>query len=139
MDELEQEPEGQRPPVAGAPAPSSPASPAPPSPVSPAPPAAGEVPVTRTGRLWVTLALGLVVLALLLVFIFQNLREVRIHYFTASGSFPLALTVLIAAIAGAVLAVLVGTVRILQLRREVRARGRARGREQVGPPGTGTG
>jgi uncharacterized integral membrane protein len=58
---------------------------------------------------------ALVLLILMLVFIFQNLHNVKISFFTASGSFPLALALLLAAVAGAL---------IVQLRRTVRRRSR---------------
>jgi uncharacterized integral membrane protein len=60
----------------------------------------------------------------ILVFIFQNLHSVKISFFTASGSFPLALAVLLAAVAGAVIVLLLGSIRIIQLRRTVRRRSR---------------
>ena len=94
---------------------------------------APPVPVTRAARAWVGIVLGVVLLALLLVFIFQNLHHTTIHFFTASGSLPVALVLLIAALAGAGLVLLVGSVRIVQLRRKVRGsspgrrEGRARG------------
>lgn len=89
-----------------------------------APPARLEAPpveATRAGRVWVAIILGIVVLAVLLVFIFQNLHHTTVHFFTVSGSIPVALALLFAAIAGAVVVLLVGSVRILQLRRHVRS------------------
>lgn len=87
-------------------------------------PAAGggkpAVQPSRAGRAWVTIALGLVLLAVLLVFVFQNLHDTTIHFFTASGSIPVALALVLAAIGGAVLVLLVGSIRIIQLRRHVR-------------------
>ncbi|MCU1490848.1 MAG: hypothetical protein JWM85_2253 [Acidimicrobiaceae bacterium] len=86
-----------------------------------------KVPVTRAGRAWVGVVIGVIVLALLLVFIFQNLHSTRVHFFTASGSVSVALALLLSAIAGALVVLLIGSVRILQLRRGVRAgRGAAR-------------
>jgi uncharacterized integral membrane protein len=67
---------------------------------------------------------ALVFLVVLLVFIFQNLHNVKISFFTASGSFPLALTVLLAAVVGALIVLCLGSIRILQLRRTVRRRSR---------------
>lgn len=95
-------------------------------------PPGGEAPVvappvraTRAGRAWVGIAVGLVVLALLLVFVFQNLHDTTIQFFTAKGSLPVALALIFAAIAGALVVLLVGSVRIIQLRRHVRASYRA--------------
>ena len=87
-------------------------------------PERAKVPITRAGRVWVGLIIALVLLALLLVFIFQNLHATRLHFFTASGSFPVALALLIAAIAGALLVLIVGSLRIVQLRRSIRRGGR---------------
>jgi uncharacterized integral membrane protein len=70
---------------------------------------------------WVAIVLGVVVLALLLVFIFQNLHDTTIRFFSLRGSLPVALALLFAALAGAIVVLLVGSVRILQLRRHVRS------------------
>ncbi|HEX4218387.1 MAG TPA: lipopolysaccharide assembly protein LapA domain-containing protein [Acidimicrobiales bacterium] len=83
-----------------------------------------DVPPSRAGRLWVGLILALIFLVVILVFIFQNLHSVKISFFTASGSFPLALIVLLAAVLGASIVLLLGSIRILQLRRTVRHRSR---------------
>jgi putative membrane protein len=91
--------------------------------VTPAPPPTG-VPATRAGRLWVGLVPALVFLVVILVFVFQNLHNVKISFFTASGSAPLALAVLLAAVLGALIVLCLGSIRILQLRRTVRHRSR---------------
>lgn len=97
-----------------------------PSPSSPpAPPAPPAVRATRAGRAWVGIIVGIVVLALLLVFVFQNLHDTTIHFFSVTGSLPVALALIFAAIAGAAVVLLVGSVRIIQLRRHVRASYRA--------------
>lgn len=102
---------------AGQPAVSPTAAPTPP------PPPTG-VPSSRAGRLWVGLIPALIFLVVLLIFIFQNLHDVKISFFTASGSFPLALALLLAAVAGALIVLCLGSIRILQLRRTVRRRSR---------------
>jgi uncharacterized integral membrane protein len=56
------------------------------------------------------------VLVLLLVFILQNTRTVKISYFTATGTMPLGVAWLLAAIAGVLLAGVVASLRICQLR-----------------------
>lgn len=93
-----------------------------PAPTPPPPPTG--VPSSRAGRLWMGLLPALIFLILLLVFIFQNLHNVKISFFTASGSFPLALALLIAAVGGALIVLCLGSIRILQLRRTVRRRSR---------------
>ena len=75
---------------------------------------------TRTGGVWVGLALSAVVLLLLLVFILENGQRVDISYFGAHGLLPLGVALLLAAVAGALLLLIPGTVRIVQLRRTAR-------------------
>ncbi|HTX11240.1 MAG TPA: LapA family protein [Solirubrobacteraceae bacterium] len=86
------------------------------------PPSAGEVPSTRTGTAFKTLIAGAVVLILLLVFILENTESVKIAYFGAGFHLPLGVALLLAAIGGALLAGILGTARILQLRRHLRRR-----------------
>ncbi len=75
---------------------------------------------TRTSGIWAAVV-GLVVLLILLaVFVLQNVQEVEVSYFGWEGRAPLAAALLIAAASGAVIAVIAGTLRILQLRRRVR-------------------
>ncbi|HET7530348.1 MAG TPA: lipopolysaccharide assembly protein LapA domain-containing protein [Mycobacteriales bacterium] len=71
---------------------------------------------TWTGRIWTALIPALVFLVLLIVFIAENGQHVEVKFFGATGHISLALALLIAAVAGAVVVLLVGTVRILQLR-----------------------
>src|SRR3954454_21092691 len=71
---------------------------------------------TRTGRVWVALLPALVFLVLLIVFIAENGQRVQVKFFGANGHISLAVALLAAAVAGAVLVLLIGSVRILQLR-----------------------
>ncbi len=82
---------------------------------------------TNAGRVWVSIAVATVLLILLIIFIAENSESVTVSFLGASGHISLGLALLIAAVAGAVVTLLVGTARILQLRREVR-RGRRRTR-----------
>jgi lipopolysaccharide assembly protein A len=75
---------------------------------------------TRMGGVWVGLALSAVVLLLLLVFILENEKKVDIAFFGAHGHLPLGVALLLAAVAGALLVLIPGTVRIVQLRRTAR-------------------
>ena len=75
---------------------------------------------TRTGGVWVGLALSAVVLLLLLVFILENGQRVDISYFGAHGHLPLGVALLFAAVCGVILVVLAGTARISQLRTTAR-------------------
>jgi uncharacterized integral membrane protein len=62
----------------------------------------------------------MVVLAIVLTFVFQNLRSTRVSFITASGAFPLSLALLGAAALGALSVLALGSVRILQLRKVIR-------------------
>jgi len=75
---------------------------------------------TRMGGVWVGLALSAVVLLLLLIFILENEQKVDIAYFGAHGHLPLGVALLLAALAGALLVIIPGTIRIVQLRRTAR-------------------
>lgn len=72
---------------------------------------------TRASALWTALAAGFVILVLLLVFIMQNTDTATIHLFGWAWQLPIGVALLLGAIAGGVLVFLIGTVRILQLRR----------------------
>lgn len=82
-------------------------------------------PRTRTGIAFGTLIAGAIVLILLLVFILENTQSIKISFFGASGHLPLGVALLLAAVGGALLVGIVGTARIVQLRRHVRLRRRA--------------
>lgn len=73
--------------------------------------------LTRASALWTALAGGFVVLVLLLVFIMQNTDTTTIHMFGWAWQLPVGVALLLGAIAGGLLTFLIGTVRILQLRR----------------------
>jgi uncharacterized integral membrane protein len=77
---------------------------------------------TRTGGIWVAVVVAAVVLVFLLVFVVQNSDSVTVRFLWTQGSLPLGIGMLFAAIAGALLVGLVGTARILQLRRAARHR-----------------
>jgi uncharacterized integral membrane protein len=53
--------------------------------------------------LWTAVAVGLVVLAAILIFIAQNSASVRVHFLTADGELPLGVALLFAALLGAIL------------------------------------
>ena len=86
---------------------------------------------TRTGRVWAALIPALLFLILLIIFISENGQRVQVKFFGATGHVSLALALLIAAVAGAVIVLLIGGARILQLR--VAA---WRHQRQVGRPGS---
>jgi uncharacterized integral membrane protein len=75
---------------------------------------------TRISGTWIAVVVAAIVLIFLLIFILQNLSSVTVTILGLQASFPLGIALLFAAIAGALLVALVGTARILQLRRRVR-------------------
>lgn len=84
---------------------------------------------TRTSRAWIRLLPALIVLVVILVFVFQNPKDVKVSLFTFSGTFPLSVALLGAVILGALMVVALGSLRIFQLRRQVRRKnGEAHGR-----------
>ena len=102
-------------------APNYPPAPPPPIPTSePEQPAEQAARRSRTGTLWVGLIVGALVLVLLLIFIMQNGQAVEVEFFGFAGSLSLAVAILLGVVAGALLVVVAGTVRILQLRKRVR-------------------
>ena len=74
---------------------------------------------TRTSRAWIRLLPVLVVLVVILVFVFQNPKDVKVSLFTLSGTLPLSVALLGAVILGALMALALGSVRIIQLRKQV--------------------
>ncbi|UVY83731.1 lipopolysaccharide assembly protein LapA domain-containing protein [Brachybacterium sp. NBEC-018] len=69
----------------------------------------------KTAGIWIALILGAVVLILLLIFVIQNNVKATFEYFGAQFDLPLGVAMLLAAIAGALVMALVGSVRIFQL------------------------
>jgi len=83
---------------------------------------AGKDPLrgSRASGFWAAVvALG-VVLLLLIIFIAQNTRTTTVSFLAWDGDVPVAVALLVAALAGLLLATLAGALRILQLRRRVR-------------------
>lgn len=74
---------------------------------------------TRTSRAWIRLLPALVVLVVILVFVFQNPKDVTVSLFTISGTLPLSVALLGAVVLGALMTLTLGSVRIYQLRRQV--------------------
>ncbi|MGA2528965.1 MAG: lipopolysaccharide assembly protein LapA domain-containing protein [Acidimicrobiales bacterium] len=74
---------------------------------------------TRISGTWVGIIIGSLVLALLLVFVLQNTRSVKVSLFTASGELPLGVALLFAAVGGVLLAAVAASLRIVQLRRRM--------------------
>ena len=80
---------------------------------------------TRIRGLWIALIIFAVVLLFLLIFILQNNRGVDVSYLGAHGHMPLGVALLLAAVCGALLAILAAAVRMAQLRSTARKHRRA--------------
>ena len=90
------------------------------------------MPRTRAGTAWVLACVAAVALLALIVFITQNVHAVEVSFLGWHGQFPLAVALLAAALIGSVLTLILGSTRILQLRRTaLRSR---RARAQAGVP-----
>lgn len=70
---------------------------------------------SATAATWIALILGAIVLILLLIFVIQNNTKASFTYFSGTFDLPLGVAMLLAAIAGALVMALVGSVRIFQL------------------------
>jgi uncharacterized integral membrane protein len=75
------------------------------------------IPPTRAGHTWLALAAGMFFLVVVLVFILQNLHSVRVHFFWATWTIPLAVDLLLATVLGGLIMFTAGSLRIVQLRR----------------------
>ncbi|PXY36876.1 hypothetical protein BA062_09915 [Prauserella flavalba] len=75
---------------------------------------------TRISAAWVAAIVGVLVLILLLIFILQNQDSATVNFLWMSGSLPVGVGVLLAAVGGALLVALLGAARILQLRHRFR-------------------
>jgi hypothetical protein len=58
-----------------------------------------------------------------LIFVLQNPDRVNVFFLGAAGTLPLGVAMLFAAVAGALVVALIGSARIIQLRRTTRRRG----------------
>jgi len=79
---------------------------------------------TKISGAWVAVFIAVVGLIFLLIFILQNLTSASVHFLGANGTLPMGVAMLLAAVAGALLLALLGSARILQLRRTAHRRNR---------------
>ena len=89
------------------------------------PPPQHPIKRTRLRGLWIALIIFAVVLLFLLIFILQNNRGVDVSYLGAHGHMPLGVALLLAAVCGALLAILAGVMRIAQMHSAARKHRRA--------------
>jgi lipopolysaccharide assembly protein A len=71
---------------------------------------------TRTSMVWTMVGIGVVLLVAILVFILQNGQRVRMRFLMVDGTLPLGVALLFAALLGALLVLVAGAARVLQLR-----------------------
>lgn len=105
-------------------------------PVAAPPPRQHVIRRTRAGGVWVALAISAVVLVLLLVFILENLKRADVSMFGAHADLPLGVAMLLSAAAGALIVIIPGTGRIVQLRRTARRHRRLDRQAAEAPAGT---
>lgn len=77
-------------------------------------------PARKNATSWFSIAAGMILLVVLLVFILQNLQQVKVSFFTVHWRAPLAVDLLFATVLGGLIVFAAGSVRIVQLRRLVR-------------------
>ncbi|MBX6766298.1 MAG: LapA family protein [Actinomadura rubrobrunea] len=83
------------------------------------PPAASTT-RTRAGHAWASMWAAALAAIAFIVFLLSNTDTVRVSFLSLHGTLPLAVALLIAMVAGVVIALIVGTTRITQLRRQAR-------------------
>ena len=74
---------------------------------------------SRVGAVWVGICIAAVVLIALIIFILQNTQRVQVTFLSMQGTVPLAIALLIAGIGVGIVALVIGTIRISQLRRRL--------------------
>jgi uncharacterized integral membrane protein len=71
---------------------------------------------TRTSMVWTMVGIGVILLVAILVFILQNGQRVRVRFLMVDGTLQLGVALLFAALLGALLVLVAGAARVLQLR-----------------------
>ena len=84
------------------------------------PPTTDHVTPTRISASWTAVVAAVVLLILLVIFIAENTQRSTVNFVGFHGHAPTAVVLLISVIAGAVIVVIVGAARILQLRKVAR-------------------
>jgi uncharacterized integral membrane protein len=88
----------------------------------PSAPPAPKVPRTRAGAAWVGICTVAVTSIVLIIFMLQNTGRVEVNFLWMQGSVPLALALLVAGVGVGIVAMVIGTARMTQLRSLVRQR-----------------
>ncbi|OFL65263.1 MULTISPECIES: lipopolysaccharide assembly LapA domain-containing protein [unclassified Brevibacterium] len=84
------------------------------------PPPAVKASGGLSAGIWASLIIGALILVLLLIFIIQNNEPTQFYYFGWEFTLPLGVSILLAAIAGIVIAGIFGTVRMFILGRQIK-------------------
>ena len=84
------------------------------------PPVPGAPRLTRASAVWVATGAALLLLILLIVFVLQNSTKVEVHFLGLTGTIPLGMALLIAAVGGGVVVAIAGMARVSQLRMNAR-------------------
>jgi uncharacterized integral membrane protein len=71
---------------------------------------------TRTSMVWTMVGIGVILLVAILVFILQNSQRVHVRFLMVDGTLPLGVALLFGALLGALLVLVAGAARVLQLR-----------------------
>jgi uncharacterized integral membrane protein len=71
---------------------------------------------TRAGVIWTFTIVAIVVLILLVIFMMQNQAQATVNFLGFQGQMALGVSMLLAAVGGAVVVAIVAAVRIIQLR-----------------------
>ena len=82
---------------------------------------AKQVPLTRAGAAWMGVSAAALVAIMLIIFLVQNTHRVNVNFLWMSTSTSLALMLLIAAVGAVLITVILGTTRMVQLRRIIRS------------------
>lgn len=90
-----------------------------------APPAPSAPRRTRASAFWVATGAALLLLILLIVFMLQNSTKVEVQFLGWTGTIPLGMALLIAAVGGGVVVAIAGVARVTQLRVHARRTRRA--------------
>ncbi|WP_132993638.1 lipopolysaccharide assembly LapA domain-containing protein [Gordonia zhaorongruii] len=82
--------------------------------------AADAIAHTRTRATYVGWIVGILVTILLLIFILQNTESQEIHFLNLTANVPVGVSLLIAAIAGALITALLSGARLFQMKRALK-------------------
>jgi uncharacterized integral membrane protein len=81
-----------------------------------APAVSGAPRFTRASAVWLATGAALLLLILLIIFVMQNSTKVDVEFLGLTGTIPLGMALLIAAVGGGVLVAIAGVARVTQLR-----------------------